>query len=76
MINSLTVKKKSDAALEIKAVTGTPDSTAMAVVASRRFLLAAMFKEAGYRVLYIWESDWMATKTNATLSIGDVLREL
>ena len=42
----------------------------------RRFLLAAMFKEVGYRVLYIWESDWMATKTNATLSIGDVLREL
>jgi len=36
-----------------------------------------LFKDAGYRVLYIWESDWLATKKHgASQSIGDVLREL
>jgi hypothetical protein len=36
-----------------------------------------LFKDAGFRVMYIWESDWLSTKARgASRSIGDVLREL
>ena len=36
-----------------------------------------LFKAQGLRVLYIWESDWLATKnTGATLTLRDALREL
>jgi len=36
-----------------------------------------LFKDAGYRVVYIWESDWFFTKkSGSTNSIGDVLREM
>jgi hypothetical protein len=36
-----------------------------------------MFKDAGYKVVYIWESDWLSTKKSGSVkSIGDVLREM
>jgi hypothetical protein len=36
-----------------------------------------LFKAQGLRVLYIWESDWLATKkTGATLALRDALREV
>ena len=36
-----------------------------------------LFKDDGYKVVYIWESDWLSTKKKGSeKSIGDVLREL